>query len=463
MKARLLLKVFFWFVVACVALIVGLYLLALFINRNDKPPSAAAVRFEELVGKLPPVAEQDNGYVYFMGLAAVKESDPAVVGKERISWAKAQLALPVALSAEDFPGQSRDVQVERPPVLEKLLKQCSDADLACAHGLKNNEAEIEAWLAREKWFAERYVKLQSFPAWRETLPFDGRIPPSNYGVVYEAHKMLLLDAWLRAGRGDVAGVKKLLADDIQFWRRNIAQNDTLIAKMISAGALKRHFTWSNIILRRLPASRQAEAIPAEWRVPITDAERSMLRPFVGEWRYFMSEIRLAKAGAIRDQSESDDRLDATLQRNLAKNFLQVQATSNRQAARLAEISRMLSVDYAQLPAAARSVRSLQENVGMGFLEHGVYNVLGNVLAGAGGWDTTKYALRVADLEGIRRVALLTADLRSQSVSVEQMQAQLAKSVGSPYDGKPFSWNEGAQSVVFTGLGEGKFARTAVLY
>lgn len=463
MKARLLLKVFFGFVVACVALIVGLYLLALFINRNDKPPSAAAVRFEELVGKLPPVAEQDNGYVYFMGLSVDKESDPAVVGKQRISWAQAQLAKPPAPSEVDFPGKNRDIHVERTPVIEQLLKQCVDADLACAHGLKNNEAKIAAWMEREKWFVERYIKLASFPAWRETLPYDSRIPGATYAGLYEGHRMLLLDAWQRAGRGDVAAVKKLLADDIQFWRRNIAQNDTLIAKMISAGALQRHFTWSNIILRRLPASRQAEAIPAEWRVPITDAERSMLRPFVGEWRYFMSEIRLAKVGMIRDQSESDDSLDATLQRNLAKNFLQVQATSNRQAARLAEISRMLSVDYAQLPAAVRSVRSLQEDVGMGFLEHGVYNVLGNVLAGAGGWDTTKYALRIADLEGVRRVALLTADLRSQSVPVEQMQAQLAKSAGSPYDGKPFSWNEGAQSVVFTGLGEGKFARTAVLY
>jgi len=463
MKARLLLKVFCWFVVACVAAVVGLYLTALFVNRNDKPPSATVVRFEEMGSKLPPVVEQDNGYVYFMGLSAAKESDPAVVGTQRITWTQAQLAKPLAASVGDIPDKNRVARVERIPVIDQLFTQCVVADLVCASALKNNEAKIEAWMVREEWFSERYRKLLSFPAWREMLQFDGRLPLPTYTELYEGHRMLLLDAWLRAGRGDVAGVKKVLADDIRFWRRNIAQNDTLIAKMISAGALQRHFTWSNIILRRLPVARQAEAIPVEWRVPITDAERSMLRPFVGEWRYFVGEIRLAKAGAVLDLSESDDSLDAALQRNLAKNFLQVQATSNRQAARMAEGARALSVDYPQLPAAAQRVRSLQENSGMGLLEHGVYNVLGNVFTGAGGWDMTKYALRIADLEGVRRAALLTAELRSQGVSVEQVQAQLAKSAGSPYDGKPFSWSEDAQSVVFRGLAEGKFAQTLVLY
>lgn len=189
----------------------------------------------------------------------------------------------------------------------------------------------------------------------------------------------------------------------------------------------------------------------------------MLRPFVGEWLYFKSKIRLVKAEATEEQSESEDFLDWTLQRNLAKHFFQEQATINRQAARTAEAARALSVDYTQLPAAAQRVRSLQGNVGAGLLEHGMYNVLGNVLIGAGGWDMTKYAIRAADLEGIRRAALLTAELRSQGIPVEQMQAQLAQSAGSPYDGKPFGWDDVAQSVVFTGLGDGKFARTAVLY
>lgn len=463
MKARLLLKVFIWFVVASVALIVGLYLLALFINRHDEPPSAAALRFEEMSHKLPPVAEHENGYVYFMGLSAAKESDPAVVGKERIAWAQAQLARPPAALAGDFPGKDHDVRIERPSEVDQLLKQCVVADLACARAFERNEAKIQAWLKREKWYAERYGKLLSFPAWRETLQFDTRIPLPTYGGLYELHRMLLLDAWLRAGRGDVDGVKKLLADDIRFWRRNIAQNDSLIAKMISVGALQRHFAWSNIILRRLPASRQAEVIPSEWRVPMTEAERSMLRPFVGEWRYFKSKTWLAKAETQPEQVESDDWLDAKLPRILAKHFLQGQATINQQAARMEEAARALSADYAQLPAAAQRVRSLQESAGGVVLEHGLYNVIGNVLIGAAGWDTTKYAVRAADLEGIRRAALLTAELRSRSVPVEQVQAQLAASAGSPYDGRPFIWDDAGRSVVFTGLADGKFARTSVLY
>lgn len=460
---RALLKVVLWIVAASVAALALLYLLVLFVNRHDAQPTPAALRFEQASAKLPPVAEADNGFVYFMGLSADRERDPAVVGKERISWSQAWLAKPSSAPVLRFPGKLHSIGAARSADMAQLFDTCRSADLACARALDGKQEHIAAWLEREQWFAQRYSKLRAYPHWRETLQYDPRLPAAGYAELLEGQKMLLLDAWLRAGHGDAAGVHQLLSEDMQFWRRNLAHNDTLVAKMVSVAALRNHFTWSQIVLRRLPAARQEQAIPAEWGLPVTDAERAILRPLIGEWRVFTATLAPVKQGLMTDQAPDDGWLKAALARHLARHFLQVQASSNRYAGRATKTANLLSTGYGQLAGAAQIARSMQEDDSLGLLAHGVYNMLGNILVGASSVDLSKYALRSADLEGMRRAALLTAQLRGRGMAADALTAQLGAAPGSPYDGKPFAWDGAAGAVVFTGLADGKFARTAMLY
>lgn len=466
MKARLLLKVFLWIVGAICATVVLCYLIVRCVNRHDQPVSAAVVRFEELSRQLPAVADKDNGYVYFMGFDADQGADPAEVGMRRIAWSKQQIAHPDSSQAPEFPEKKHDLHGARSAAFDKLLEKCKEVDRACLRALGSSEAKLMQWLEHEDWFAARYRTLQSYPGWREILPFDERLPLPTFSGVLEGQKIMLLEAWLRAGRGDAAGVKRILEDDIQYWRRNLAVDDTLIAKMVSGAALRRHFTWSNIILRRLPSSKVADTIPSSWQCPISETERSLMRPLAGEWRYFTSAFKRAVANPGQGLDETTEWLfESALTRHFARYFLQVQDTSNQHAARMGAAADELAVSHEQLPVAAAAIRrrkSAEQDAPM--FASGLYNVIGNILLRAGSMEIPKYALRIADIEGVRRAALLTAEFRGRNIPAEEIEAALAaSSIGSPYDGKPFVWDAVAQSIVFIGLGEGKISRTSFMY
>jgi hypothetical protein len=81
-----------------------------------------------------------------------------------------------------------------------------------------------------------------------------------------------------------------------------------------------------------------------------------------------------------------------------------------------------------------------------------------------GWDVDKYALRVGSAEGMRRAALLTAELRSQSIPIAGLPGKLAESpLRNPYNGQPFDWDAADQAIVFIGPETRKYRRQAYPY
>lgn len=62
-----------------------------------------------------------------------------------------------------------------------------------------------------------------------------------------------------------------------------------------------------------------------------------------------------------------------------------------------------------------------------------------------------YALRVGSIEGMRRAALLVAELRSRGVVADDVRAQLGQAeLRRPFDGEPFTWNAAEQAVQHEG-------------
>jgi hypothetical protein len=174
------------------------------------------------------------------------------------------------------------------------------------------------------------------------------------------------------------------------------------------------------------------------------------------------DLRGARSAAFDKLLEECKEVDRACLRALGSS---VQDTSNQHAARLWAAADELAVSYEQLPVAAAAVqRHMNAEQDASMFANGLYNVIGNVLLRAGSMDIPKYAIRIADIEGVRRAALLTAQFRGRNIPAEKIEAELAApSIGSPYDGKPFVWDAVAQSIVFIGLGEGKFSRTSFLY
>jgi hypothetical protein len=237
--------------------------------------------------------------------------------------------------------------------------------------------------------------------------------------------------------------------------------DTLIAKMIATAALTRHFELGNLVLRDLDPQTAALVMPADWRLAITDRERSMRRCMVGEWlltsslakslnQYYRPEI----AKQIADQ---DGHWGRRLFASIARPLYQPQDSVNRYAEHYFRVGELLDAPLnryqdARTAAAEFAARTTED----AWPPDSLYNLLGSWIMSEAVTDYSKYGARVADIEGVRRAALAMATLRAAKVDAADVTRALESSeLQNPYDGRPFEWSASESAIRFVGLAPGE--------
>lgn len=443
---------------ALVGLVLLAYLAVLAINRNDRPSSDAVHRLVRVVSELPHVRPRDNGYVYVVGFGAAKGEDPLALGTQRIAWTfKAGPGAHIY-----FPTKDYDREAAQTPDMKALGATCKSVGEACVAALERNNDTIAKWLAAEAWILDRYTTLLSLPGWRETSALGYDLPMPTYGLLLDAQRLHLLRAWNLAGRGDAAAVSDLLARDGDFWRRTLAGADTLIVKMIATAAVKRNFEWGNVILRRLPPAASAAAIPGHWRTPVSRAERAMMRVSAGEFMLFAASLRSLLASEMDPEMEEGFVKEAGSA--LITPMFQPRDSENQYAALVSSVADTLDVPIEAYPAALGRAREIVAKTVDNSFDWSLYNWPGNIVIGAGAPDFSGYGAKIADLEGVRRLALLAAELRIAKVEPGDMVKRLVEAkLRDPYADKPFGWDAGSGTVVFTGLEPVSRGRHTMLY
>jgi hypothetical protein len=424
-------------------LAVLLYATALAINRHDSEPSPAAVRLSSLYRERPAVADADNAYVYFMGFHAPRDRDPFEVGRARVAWLRRTVDAPLTDSGVD-PLPNASVTL---PALADLVPHCADAGLYCAGALDVSAAAFDGWLAANGWWLDRYRALLERTAWQENVPTGWGGPFPAYVPVSQVQRALLFDVAVLAERGHAAEVKALLASDIRFWRTVLESSDASLSKIIAVGALRHHFEWGNLALRKFAPASAAAAIPDEWRTPFSDSERSLERVIASEWR--SASARLDRYA--RDLAERSSAAD----RALLQPLYQRQDTLNRLADYYGGVYDLVETPLERYPAAVAQASQLTQSTRTQWVRPTLYNLVGSAVFYAGPSDLADYAARVADLEGIRRGALAAVTLRSEGVLPADLPAALrTKALRNPYDGEPLLWDERRGAIVFRGLEQG---------
>jgi hypothetical protein len=400
------------------------YLALVAVNWNDEPPSADVERLVAMNHDRPVLADGANGYVHVLGLADGPDADPGY----------------------------RDA---RSPEVTALADACGEAS-ACAEALDARPGALAHWLDSEQWLLDRYRRMLATTGWREPIPADPLHLPA-YQPAMEAQKLHLLDARRQALAGDPAAVRDLLERDLLFWRQVLASSDLLITKMVAAAAVRQNFVLGNLALRELPAGDADAAVPPSWRQPLTVAERSLMRPFGGEWHVVASAIRAGMlpgaTGAASSESIGDQ---------LVRPLYQEQATLNLTAARMVRLGTLSELPYPQLGPALEGLARPEEQAGLRFQP---YNPVGAILDSvAADAVYADYIARASDVEGLRRATLLVASLRGEGVGREGAAAAVREApMRSPYDGAPFEWDAASGSVVFDGLASTWLGRHAVLF
>ena len=376
------------------------YLALLFINRHDQLPSPDVLRFEVLYRERPPVANADNGYLYAMGFFTHTKSS-------------------------------------RSPAVQSLAEACRVVDQACVDALEGKDKTVGEWFVSERWLFDRYRTLLAHSGWRQPKAFDPAAPLPAYTTIFQGQRLLLLHAATLASSGDVAAVRELLGEDVRFWRMVLESSDVVLDKMFAVAALNRHFGIGNLVLRRLPA-----AMPLEWA---QELKPSMTRALVGEWEYLNASLRKTKA----------------LEPRIYRPLFQPQDTSNKLAAMLAGAARELDAPVSRYPQVLRRMRAqtnhAPEELG-GFAA--LYNLIGSMITSVpDAYTYGQYAARVADVEGVRRAAVVATTLRSRGVAADDVPAQLtASEMRNPYTNAPFAWDLKEKAIVFTGLEAGERGR-----
>ena len=447
--------------------LVTLALIALLaVNRNDRPPSPAAQQMLALYQQRTPVPLDENGYVFAMGFDAAQDEDPRHVGADRIAWYNERLAKPGAELLDEPARNVYDPDAHRSDAIQKLLELCKSPQRPCADALTAHEQAVALYVGNEAWRLTRYRALLANRQWELTMTPGLRMAFPPYGSVLDAQKLLFLKVWLLAGKGDVRQIKALLSADISFWRTALASSDVLIDKLIASVALDRHFAFAQLVLRRLPGEQSILAVPAAWYEPFSRDELSMKRVFAGEWMFVESFIQ----GMARDPDEFPILGDAFVERTvgermidrLASHLLQPQDALNQQAEFLLRLAAAMDVPLESVPQALLKVSAMEGE--MAGLPLKPYNPTGTYLVAKDSRNYTQYAIRVMDLEGVRRAALLTAQIRSQGVKYNEVGKRLADCVlRNPYDATSFGWNARAGTVEYVGLASGERGHHALLY
>lgn len=447
---RKILKIIGWIVAGTVGLGVALYLILVAINWRDQAPSAAAVQLAEAYRNRPELADDDNAFIYTMGFGVAPASDPYEMGLKRLAWLRDSNSSGRVNDTRDPLGKQPDYKAMRPAAVQNFVAACHPGNPDCAAAFRAGDSVFEPWQASESWLLPRYMALIRHRGWRQSVPFDVSAPLPPYGLVMDGQRLLLLDTKILAERGDYANARNLLEKDLHFWRKVLESSDILISKMLATVAITRDFELGNLVLREIPPDKVMNAVPAGWDTPLSDADRSMRRCLVGEWVFMSASLRNIDIGS---EALRDDSVVSRAMTRLVMPLYRRQDSINKNAAYLLEMIQLSSAPLDQYEDAVNRTAALaQQTRSAAFPPHSPYNPFGQFLIAIGTTDFGTYARRVADLEGVRRAALLAVTLRAANVKASEVSAALsANALHEPYHNRPFEWDEKEGAIVFRGL------------
>lgn len=455
MDVRQVVRALAWTTGGLILLATALLAVLVAVNWNDRPPSGDTLRLDAVLDADRDVPAEENGFVFVLGMSVPIDEDPAAWGLRRASWLKARVGRALVDGAA-LPGEDHDLRGMRTPANAMLAGACGDDARACGNALAADDGRSAAWLADEAWLLDRYRLLLARRYWVEAAMADPRAPLPAYAFPMDGQKLWLLDAHRRAREGDADAVRSMLEEDLRFWRMAHRDSQLLISRMVAVAAIRRHFMLGSMVLAALPPDQIADAVPPAWRAPFTAQERSMLRSMAGEWRWADAVVRLERSdpAALSGATEGARRYGRA-----AAFFLQPQDTSNRHAARIIRFVDRLDVGYAAMPAALQAART--EFFADSGLKLQTYNPVGTALLGVGG-DFGRYAAHSSDLEGVRRLALLAAELQAERIGPDEIEeaVRLAR-LRNPYTGAPFEWSDADRLLTFIGLAGGSDRRYAI--
>lgn len=464
---RKLLKAIIWTAALVVGLPLLLYAILVLINWRDHDPSPLAIKMMEEYRANSVVTEDDNAFVDAMGFDVGSGDDPHAMGVKRIQWVSKEIEFGYGNAGADPLEEPNDFRGKRDAKIFAISKACNRDNhsrlvgVECVNVIHDTEG-LKDWIRSESWLLERYQLLLRHSKWTDEA-FAGLPLPT--ATLFDGHRLLLAKVMILAKDNRPLETQQLLASDIRFWRRVLHSTNDLVTKMGAVVALEMHFAEGNIALKQLPPDAQQEAMPAEWRQPFSDEEKSLHKVMIGDWINASNMVLKNR----NDEATSADIVDNSFFGRLVEKFgnvlFQPQDTVNRMAVELVKAADAADVKYIDLQKSLLKLDAyLKCQNSDSFPFRSAYNLIGQVVVTTTIPNYPEYARRVADIEGVRRATLAAVELREASVKPEDVPSALSKSSQrNPYSDEPFSWDATEKVIVFKGLEKGERGEHHIYY
>jgi hypothetical protein len=462
---RKIAKFFVWLIGGALGLAVVFYFVVLAINWRDVPPSEEALRFAQMYANRPQVADEQNAFVYMIGMSVAPVHDPKQAGVAMIEAARKNTAEGVVTEYSHPAYQQTKFTDVHNKETQEFIDSCKSLDEKCLalNGKPLPDIQLESM---DAVLLNRYRDLVSLPEWQDIYHRGLSGPMPSFGPAMSGQILSILDIWRNAESRGAKTTIAMLDADARFWRKVLVSSDSLITSMVAVAALKKNLYWTNVVIRRLSSNNITADLPPIWLNPITDEERSMESAWVGEWAMGEHLLRGLSEGGRHEMNEDNNPFATGIGHWLGLPLLQIQDTINLRAEELSFLVKKYNVKYEELPTVVAKFNDGTETLGYDEISFPdiLYNPVGKVLNFVGMPTYPDYMNRVFDLEGGRLALLIAHQLRSEQTPREKIKEALAaSSYCNPYTNQPFVWDDASQSIVFEGLDTGKRKRYSFPY
>ena len=413
------------------------------------------------------LAPERNGYLYLVGFGADADKNPHAVGSEIERITRAHY-----LQADSWMTEPKidDTVVGRPLLITHgaLDKVCTSKQ-ACLDRYLAEAAKINELAWTNALILERYQRLIAYPEYQDRSLFTFNDPIPAYGGVAVASRLTVARAVLMVTGGRHREGAEAIASDIRFWRRVLANSNTLIGKMVATKRIEDDLKHLNELIARYPAFARNQAIAlAGVTQPLSSAEAEFCGVlnqeltmgvryvhFIGQsrWKY-RKEMREA-IGYLGSSTLSRLSVVAPI------GFLPNATLNLTNEMNVAAVS-FCGAKPSALGGAVAETKSRLETVlnnrarGLALL----YNPLGKLIMGAATPAFEDYRYRLIDLDGYLRATALHARIRAAGTrddAIPGLIAQAGAAYHDPYTDKPIVWDAKARTLTITWNGKPKKA------
>lgn len=444
-----------------VGLVALFYLVLLAINWREVSPSEEALRFAQMYANRPPVSDDDNAFVYMVGMGVQAGYEPMLAGKAMLTLLRAtkgEPTTPMAYRHPDFPAG--DFVGERGYAVKELLDSCRSVDEKCAQFLDGNSSAVQL-SASDRLQLERYRVMTKMSAWQDISPQGFLSPAPPYDALSAMQTLSMFRTWKDASPHRTEEIMRWLDADAVFWRMVLNSSDSKSTSMRAAAALRRNLLWTNLIVRRLANKFNLTLLHSTWWQPVNDEERMMERVWSGEFIWLDLLFKEAVNHSGREMLSTGDDEPTIIDDvgyYLIGQLYNPQDASNRVAMRYDSL-----VDLSKVPIdhlfGALYEWTQQDNARVEkerAFPRMFYNPAGQLMVNTAQAGEQSFLLVLPNLEGGRRALLATLEVRKDNIPREKVAEALSASLyRNPYTNEPFKWDEATGSVVFEGLGRNK--------